>query len=63
MIDFVGLEWNAACLDFYQTDRTVGTFSRWQVRQRISRSSVQRWRNYEPFIAPLLRLAPLGAAA
>ena len=63
MIDFVGLEWNPACLDFYQTDRTVGTFSRWQVRQRISRSSVQRWRNYEPFIAPLLRLAPIGAAA
>jgi len=53
IVDFVGLPWNAACLDFHRTERRVSTFSKWQVRQKISRVSVERWRNYEPFIGPL----------
>jgi hypothetical protein len=32
------------------------TASKWQVRQKINKSSVERWRNYEKFIAPLLCL-------
>ncbi len=63
MVDFAGLEWNEACLNFHQTNRSVSTFSKWQVRQKISRSSVERWRNYEQFVGPLLRLSPMGAAA
>jgi hypothetical protein len=31
----------------------VVTASRWQVRQKISTSSVERWRNYERFVGPL----------
>jgi tetratricopeptide (TPR) repeat protein len=56
MLDFVGLPWDEACIDFHQTSRRVSTFSKWQVRQRINRSSVERWRNYAPFVGPLLRL-------
>jgi tetratricopeptide (TPR) repeat protein len=56
MIEFVGLEWDPRCLDFHQTDRTVITASRWQVKQKISKSSVARWRNYEKFVGPLLHL-------
>jgi tetratricopeptide (TPR) repeat protein len=66
MVDFVGLPWAPACLDFHQTNRSVSTFSKWQVRQKITKSSVERWRNYEEFVAPLLRLAestPHAAAA
>jgi len=33
------------------------TASKWQVRQKINRSSVERWRNYEQFIGPLRGLS------
>jgi tetratricopeptide (TPR) repeat protein len=49
-----GLEWDSRCLDFYKTERPVRTSSRTQVRQPIYKSSVGRWRAYEPFLAPLL---------
>ena len=57
MVGFIGLPWDNRCLDFSRTNRIVVTRSRWQVRQIISKSSVERWRNYEDFIGPLLRLA------
>jgi tetratricopeptide (TPR) repeat protein len=56
MLEFIGLEWDARCLDFHQTNRSVVTASRWQVKQKINSSSVERWRNYEKFVAPLLPL-------
>jgi tetratricopeptide (TPR) repeat protein len=56
MVEFVGLEWNARCLDFHRTERSVVTASRWQVRQSMSKSSVGRWRNYEQYIGPLAAL-------
>jgi hypothetical protein len=58
MVDFVGLEWDARCLDFHRTERSVVTASRWQVRQAMSTSSVGRWRNYEPYLGPLAALNP-----
>jgi Flp pilus assembly protein TadD len=51
-----GLEWDAACLEFQKTERTVQTPSRWQVRQPVYRSSVGRWRRYEAQLAPLIRV-------
>jgi len=56
MLEFVGLPWDDACLDFHRTERAVRTFSRWQVRQKISAGSVQRWRRYAAHVGPLLRL-------
>jgi tetratricopeptide (TPR) repeat protein len=56
MLDFVGLPWDAACLEFHRTDRVVITSSKWQVRQKIYASSVGRWRNYRQFLGPLERL-------
>jgi tetratricopeptide (TPR) repeat protein len=53
---FLGLEWDERCLDFHQTKRQVVTASAWQVRQKIYKDSVARWRNYEKFIGPLLEL-------
>jgi tetratricopeptide (TPR) repeat protein len=58
MVDFVGLPWDARCLDFHRTERTVVTASRWQVRQVMSTSSVGRWRNYEQHLGPLAVLRP-----
>ncbi len=46
MMAFIGLPWDSRCLDFHQCERTVSTASNWQVRQKINKSSVLRWRNY-----------------
>jgi tetratricopeptide (TPR) repeat protein len=53
ILDFVGLEWDERCLAFHETKRSVVTASAWQVRQKIYRDSLERWRNYERFIGPL----------
>jgi len=54
LIEYCGLEWNDACLDFHNTKRSVRTASVTQVRQPIYTSSVERWRHYEKFLGPLL---------
>jgi tetratricopeptide (TPR) repeat protein len=56
ILDFLGLEWDERCLDFHNTKRQVVTASTWQVRQKIYKNSVTRWRNYEKYIGPLLEL-------
>jgi tetratricopeptide (TPR) repeat protein len=56
ILDFLGLEWDERVLNFHETKRNVATASFWQVRQKIYKSSVQRWRNYERFIGPLRHL-------
>ncbi|HEY0665701.1 MAG TPA: sulfotransferase, partial [Gallionella sp.] len=54
LIEYCGLEWDDACLDFHKTKRSIRTASVTQVRQRIYTSSVERWRHYEKFLGPLL---------
>jgi tetratricopeptide (TPR) repeat protein len=55
LINFLGLDWEDNCINFHLTERAVSTPSRWQVRQPIYRSSVQRWRRFEPHLEPLKR--------
>lgn len=59
MVEFIGLAWNSACTDFHLTNRTVSTFSKWQIRQKIRNSSVDRWRNYAQFLGALEGLSGL----
>ncbi|MEK6243936.1 MAG: sulfotransferase [Pseudomonadota bacterium] len=60
IIAHIGLEWNDACLKFYETERPVKTASLAQVRQPIYNTSVGRWKKYEPYLKPLLaELGPL----
>lgn len=54
MVEFVGLEWNDACLDPTKNRRVVKTASHWQVRQAVHTGSVERWRRYEKQLQPLL---------
>jgi tetratricopeptide (TPR) repeat protein len=54
LIDFLGLDWDPACLRFHETERAVATASRWQVRQPLYASSVGRWRHYRRHLQPLL---------
>jgi len=60
IIEFLGLPWDDRCLAFEKTVRPVNTASVWQVRQKIYRTSVERWRHYEKFIGPLRALADLS---
>ena len=53
LIEFIGLPWDPACLDFHTTERQVMTASLWQVRQPLYSTSVGRWRHYARHIAPL----------
>ena len=53
LIQFLGLEWDDACLDFHQKVRTSRTADAWQENQPVYSGSVERWRHYEPFIAEL----------
>lgn len=46
LIDFAGLPWDARCLDFHASGRSVQTHSRWQVRQPVHARSLARWRHY-----------------
>ncbi|MFY2762938.1 tetratricopeptide repeat-containing sulfotransferase family protein [Arenimonas sp. MALMAid1274] len=63
LLDFCGLDWDPACLDFHRSQRGVQTPSRWQVRQPVHTRSVGRWRNYQFALDPLLSaLGPAGAA-
>lgn len=54
LIEFLGLDWDESVLAFHKTERAVKTPSRWQVRQPIYTSSMERWRNYEKHLGPLI---------
>ena len=51
-----GLAWSDACLRPEANPRAVNTPSKWQARQPIYRTSVARWRRYEPWLGPLRAL-------
>jgi tetratricopeptide (TPR) repeat protein len=51
-----GLAWHDACLHPESNPRAVRTPSKWQTRQPIYRTSVARWRRYEPWLGPLRAL-------
>lgn len=55
LIHAVDLPWDERCLKFYESDRPVLTPSRWQVRQPMYAKAKGRWRNYEPWLGPLLQ--------
>jgi len=56
MLEFLNLPWDPRCLQFYENDSTIRNFSRWQVRQKVSKTSVDRWRRYERHLGPLMSL-------
>lgn len=52
VVEFVGLDWDPACLEFHATARAVQTPSRWQVREPVHGRSVGRWRAYAEWLGP-----------
>ena len=60
LLEYCGLEFEEACLRFYETDRAIRTPSSEQVRQPIYTKGVEQWRNYEAHLDPLKEaLGPL----
>jgi hypothetical protein len=53
ILEFCGLPFEPACLDFHKTERSVRTASSEQVRQPIFREGLDQWRHYEPWLGPL----------
>ncbi|MBO0800676.1 MAG: sulfotransferase, partial [Blastocatellia bacterium] len=56
LLDFCGLDWDPACLEYYRTSRIVRTASVTQVRKPIYTRSVDRWKNYESDLSDLFQL-------
>ena len=48
-----GLDFEPACLAFYENARAVRTVSSEQVRRPIFRDGLEQWRRYEPWLGPL----------
>ena len=54
MVEFIELDWDPACLRYYENPRIVRTASYAQVREPVYQTSIGRWRNYETQLAPLV---------
>jgi predicted Zn-dependent protease len=61
ILEFCGLEFEPACLEYYKTERRIHTVSSEQVRRPVSREGIDQWRNFEPWLEPLREA--LGALA
>jgi tetratricopeptide (TPR) repeat protein len=53
LLDFAGLEFEPACLEFWRNERSVRTASSEQVRQPLNRDGIDQWRNFEPWLGSL----------
>jgi tetratricopeptide (TPR) repeat protein len=53
MLDFCGLDFEPACVEFHKTERTVRTASSEQVRRPIFRDGLDQWRHYQPWLKSL----------
>ncbi len=56
LVEFCGLDWQPACLDFHRHQEAVVTASAHQVRQPIYSTSVGKWRHVEQSLKPLVKL-------
>ncbi|HEX4649337.1 MAG TPA: sulfotransferase [Steroidobacteraceae bacterium] len=53
ILEFCGLPFEPACVEFHKTERSVRTASSEQVRQPIFREGLDQWRHYEPWLQTL----------
>ena len=45
MLNYIGLDWEPACLEPERVERSINTASVWQARQPIYTGSVEKWRS------------------
>ena len=56
LFEFLNIGWSEQYLKFYESKRPVRTLSVEQVRSPIYKGSVERWKNYEPWIGELIEM-------
>ena len=54
LIHYCGLQWEQQILEFHKLERRVKTASVGQVRNKMYKSSAQKWRNYEDLLKPMI---------
>lgn len=54
LLAYLELPFEESCMRYWESDRAVRTPSSEQVRQPLFRDAVDRWRNYEPWLDPLV---------
>ena len=54
LINYCGLQWEEQILEFHKLERRVKTASVGQVRNKMYKSSAQKWRNYEELLQPMI---------
>ena len=55
LIQYCGLQWEDDVLNFHKLERRVKTASVGQVRNKMYKTSAQKWRNYEELLAPMIK--------
>jgi hypothetical protein len=53
LLDFCGLPFEQACIDFHKNKRAVKTPSAQQVRQPIYKTGLEQWTHFEPYLEEL----------
>jgi tetratricopeptide (TPR) repeat protein len=53
ILEFCGLAFEPACMEYYKTERSVRTASSEQVRRPIFREGLDQWRRFEPWLGAL----------
>jgi hypothetical protein len=53
ILEYCGLPFEPACLDYHNTERAVRTASSEQVRQPIYQDGIEQWLHFKPFLATL----------
>ena len=53
LLEYCGLSWEDACLNFHQTKRAVRTASAAQVRKKLYGGSSEAWKKFEQHLGPL----------
>ena len=53
ILEYCGLAFEPACLQFHKTERRVHTASSEQVRRPLNREGLEQWRHFAPWLGPL----------
>jgi hypothetical protein len=62
VLEFCELAWEDECLNYTSNRGIVKTPSRWQARQPVYSSSMERWRKYEPWLGDLRAILDIQQA-
>lgn len=54
LLEALNLDWEPRCLEFHKSERNVHTASKFQVRQPMYKTSINRWKRFERHLTPLL---------